>query len=78
MNMHRMQGFVYFDYIPEFSEGREQLSKWMGEDKIKPFTTLVKGGIVKGEEAWAKVFNGDNYGECSLKQSLALKDVVAD
>lgn len=61
--MRRMEGFIVLDYIREWPAASQQLALWISEGKLKPKTTIVKGGLKKAEEALIGLFEGMNYGE---------------
>lgn len=59
----RMQGFIVLDYAAQFSEARKELAQWISEGKIKRKETIVKGGLVKAEQALVDLFKGANTGK---------------
>ena len=59
-----MEGFIVLDYMREWPAASQQLGKWISEGKIKPKTTIIKGGLKKAEEALIGLYDGVNYGEC--------------
>lgn len=65
----RMQGFIVTDYTAQFPQAKKQLAEWLSEGKLKRRETIVKGGLVKAEEALVGLFNGANTG-LSLTVSL--------
>jgi hypothetical protein len=66
----RMQGFVVFDFEDKYAEARKQLAQWLSEGKLKRKETIVKGGLVKAEEALVGLFEGKNIGKCYLPLQL--------
>jgi hypothetical protein len=60
----RMQGFIVFDYENKYPEAKKQLAQWLSEGKLKRQETIVKGGILKAEEALVGLFDGKNI--CKL------------
>jgi NADPH-dependent curcumin reductase CurA len=62
----RMQGFVVFDFADKYTEARKQLAQWLSEGKLKRKETIVKGGILKAEEALVGLFEGKNTGKWLL------------
>jgi NADPH-dependent curcumin reductase CurA len=58
----RMQGFVVFDFEDKYPEARKQLAQWLSEGKLKRKETIVKGGLVKAEDALVGLFEGKNMG----------------
>lgn len=61
----RMQGFIVFDYEKQYSEARKQLAQWLSEGKLKRKETIVKGGLLKAEQALVDLYNGVNTGKFS-------------
>jgi NADPH-dependent curcumin reductase CurA len=61
----RMQGFIVFDYEKRYDEARRELTRWLGEGKIKRQETVVKGGIGRMSEALGMLYEGGNTGELS-------------
>jgi hypothetical protein len=59
----RMQGFVVFDFEKKYPEAKKQLAQWLSEGKLKRQETIVKGGVMKAEEALVGLFEGKNIGE---------------
>ncbi|OTA86902.1 hypothetical protein M434DRAFT_24086 [Hypoxylon sp. CO27-5] len=39
----RMEGFILWDYTPEFPKAKQQLGQWIAKDKLKSLETVVKG-----------------------------------
>lgn len=62
----RMQGFIVFDYAKQYPEARKQLAQWLAEGKLKRKETIVKGGLVKAEEALVGLYQGKNTGEYDI------------
>lgn len=58
-----MQGFIVFDYEKEYPRALRDLAQWLSEGKIKRKETVVKGGLVKAEEALRDLYNGVNTGK---------------
>ncbi|KAI4172527.1 MAG: hypothetical protein LQ346_008591 [Caloplaca aetnensis] len=58
----RMEGFIAFDYANEFPEARQQLAQWLAEGKLQRKETIIKGGLVKAEQALVDLYNGVNTG----------------
>lgn len=59
----RMEGFIVFDYAKQYPEARRQLAQWLAEGKLQRKETIVKGGLVKAEQALVDLYNGINTGE---------------
>lgn len=58
-----MEGFVVFDYAPEFPSARAELSQWLSEGKIQRKETIIKGGLREAEQALCDLYKGVNTGE---------------
>ncbi|KAF2133052.1 NADP-dependent leukotriene B4 12-hydroxydehydrogenase [Dothidotthia symphoricarpi CBS 119687] len=63
----RMQGFVVFDYADQYAAARKELAQWLSEGKLKRKETIVKGGIMKAEEALFGLFEGKNTGKTMVE-----------
>ncbi|KAL5113766.1 hypothetical protein ACEQ8H_008340 [Pleosporales sp. CAS-2024a] len=63
----RMQGFIVFDYEHKYAEAKKQLAQWLSEGKLKRQETIVKGGILKAEEALVGLFEGKNIGKTMVE-----------
>lgn len=61
-----MQGFIVFDYEKEYPRALRDLAQWLSDGKIKRKETIVKGGLVKAEEALRDLYNGVNTGKREL------------
>ena len=59
----RMEGFIVMDYAKQFPEARKELAKWLEDGKIQRKETIVKGGLVKAEEALVGLYKGINTGK---------------
>ncbi|KAF2009797.1 NADP-dependent leukotriene B4 12-hydroxydehydrogenase [Aaosphaeria arxii CBS 175.79] len=59
----RMQGFIVMDYAKQYPEAKKQLAQWLTEGKLKRKETIVKGGLVKAEQALVDLYNGVNTGK---------------
>ncbi|KAK5296963.1 hypothetical protein LTR99_008605 [Exophiala xenobiotica] len=62
-----MQGFIVFDYEKEYPRALRDLAQWLSEGKIKRKETIVKGGLVKAEEALRDLYNGVNTGKLMVE-----------
>lgn len=58
-----MEGFIVFDYVPEYPAARKQLAQWLAEGKLKRQETIIKGGLKVAEQAFDNLFKGGNIGE---------------
>ncbi|KAL8824956.1 MAG: hypothetical protein Q9191_004704 [Dirinaria sp. TL-2023a] len=65
----RMQGFIVFDYVKQYSQARKELSQWLSEGKIQRKETIVKGGLAKAEKALVDLYNGINTGKLLVEVS---------
>lgn len=63
----RMQGFIVFDYEHKYAEARKEMAQWLAEGKLKRKETVVKGGILKAEEALLGLFEGKNTGKTMVE-----------
>ncbi|KAH7123943.1 NADP-dependent leukotriene B4 12-hydroxydehydrogenase [Dendryphion nanum] len=63
----RLEGFIVLDYAEQFSEARKELAQWISEGKIKRKETIVKGGLVKAEQALVGLFKGTNTGKLMVE-----------
>ncbi|KAH6070166.1 hypothetical protein HBI67_050580 [Parastagonospora nodorum] len=63
----RMQGFVVFDFEKKYPEAKKQLAQWLSEGKLKRQETIVKGGVMKAEEALVGLFEGKNIGKTMVE-----------
>jgi NADPH-dependent curcumin reductase CurA len=64
----RMQGFVVFDFADKYAEARKELAQWLSEGKLKRKETIVKGGLLKAEEALVGLFEGKNTGQSDMQR----------
>jgi len=62
----KMQGFIVYDYQDEFPAAREQISKWLKEEKLINRETVISGfdQIIK---AFLYIFQGKNTGKMIVK-----------
>ncbi|OIW26617.1 NADP-dependent leukotriene B4 12-hydroxydehydrogenase [Coniochaeta ligniaria NRRL 30616] len=59
----RLQGFIVFDFIERYDEGRKQLAQWLSEGKLQRKETIIKGGLKAAEEGLLQLFKGQNTGK---------------
>ncbi|EKD14949.1 uncharacterized protein L3040_003855 [Drepanopeziza brunnea f. sp. 'multigermtubi'] len=59
----KMQGFIVFDYIPQYPAARAELAKWLSEGKLQRKETIIKGGLKAAEKALVDLYNGVNTGK---------------
>lgn len=59
----KMQGFIVFDFMKEYSQAKADLTKWAGEGKLKVERTVIKGGLDVIEKAFLDLFKGVNTGK---------------
>lgn len=65
-NSARMQGFIVSDFAADFAEGREQLTQWFSEGKLKYAENIVEG-FENTPDAFLGLFEGDNTGKQLVK-----------
>ncbi|KAK8140175.1 NADPH-dependent quinone reductase tdiC [Apiospora sp. TS-2023a] len=58
-----MEGFIVFDFIADYAEGRKELSQWLADGSLKRKATIVKGGLQEAERAFSHLFEGKNTGK---------------
>ncbi|KAK7923458.1 zinc-binding dehydrogenase [Apiospora marii] len=58
-----MEGFIVFDFIADYAEGRRELSQWLADGSLKRKATIVKGGLQEAERAFSHLFEGKNTGK---------------
>jgi NADPH-dependent curcumin reductase CurA len=68
MKRARIEGFIIIDYFPRLREFVADMSKWVGEGKIKYDTTVVKG-IENALSALNMLFTGANTGKLLVQVS---------
>jgi len=61
-----MQGFIVGDFKQSFSEGIQQLSQWVKEEKIKYKETIIEG-FDQLPDALLGLFSGKNIGKMIVK-----------
>jgi len=61
-----MQGFIVGDFKENFSEGMQQLSQWVKEDKLTYKETIIEG-FDKLPDALLGLFSGKNTGKMIVK-----------
>jgi len=59
----RMEGFIVFDFLPRFGEGRAQLAQWLQEGKIQRKETIIPGGLEAAEKGLIDLYAGINTGK---------------
>jgi NADPH-dependent curcumin reductase CurA len=62
----KMQGFIVNNYEKDFSEGIQQLSRWLREGKLLHEETIMEG-FDKTPQAFIDLFNGKNKGKMVVK-----------
>ncbi|KAK7941329.1 nadp-dependent leukotriene b4 12-hydroxydehydrogenase [Apiospora aurea] len=58
-----MEGFIVFDFLADYAEGRRELSQWLADGSLKRKATIVKGGLQQAEQAFSHLFEGKNTGK---------------
>lgn len=66
----RMEGFVVFDFKPEFDKAKEQLAEWYNSGKIKYRENLIEG-FENIPAAFIGLFSGENIGKQMIKVAEA-------
>jgi NADPH:quinone reductase len=61
-----MKGFIIGDYQGRFAEGREKLTEWVKEGRLK-FTETMVNGFDQLPAAFLALFSGDNTGKMIVK-----------
>ncbi|NOY38574.1 MAG: hypothetical protein GXO83_13490 [Chlorobi bacterium] len=66
--IHRalMKGFIVYDYQQRFDEAREQLRKWVSQDKLVPVMEIQEG-FESLPKALISLFSGKNTGKLVVK-----------
>lgn len=65
----RVEGFLISGYAERFSEGREQLAKWLIEGKLR-YREDVAQRIEAAPQAFSGRLQGDNQGKQSVQLSM--------
>ena len=65
-NSAKMQGFIVSDFSADFAQGREQLTQWFSEGKLKYAENIVEG-FENTPDAFLGLFEGDNTGKQLVK-----------
>jgi NADPH-dependent curcumin reductase CurA len=58
----RMEGFLFFDYLPRFDEASSALAAWLRAGKIRDRVDIVDG-FENAPAALIRLFNGENRGK---------------
>ena len=62
----KMEGLIFWHYIPRWSEGINDIVKWIDEGKLKVKET-IKEGFDNAPEAFIGLFSGVNNGKMIVK-----------
>lgn len=62
----RMQGFIVSDFSAHFEDGREQLTQWLEQGKLKYAENIVEG-FENTPQAFLGLFKGENTGKQLVK-----------
>ena len=62
----KMEGLIFWHYIPRWSEGINDIVKWIDEGKLKVNET-IKEGFDNAPEAFIGLFSGVNNGKMIVK-----------
>ncbi len=65
-NSARMEGFIVRGFAADFAEGREQLTQWFSEGKLKYAENIVEG-FENTPQAFLGLFEGNNTGKQLVK-----------
>jgi NADPH-dependent curcumin reductase len=66
----RMQGFIIFDYAPQFSGALIELAQWVRESKLQ-YREDILDGIEHAPDAIAGLYRGDNLGKRLIRIAAA-------
>jgi len=58
----KVQGFLVLDYAERFSEGRQELSQWLTQGKLK-YREDIARGIENAPQAFIGMLRGKNLGK---------------
>lgn len=64
----KMEGFVVFQYAARHDEGRQRISQWISEGKMKYKEDIIEG-IENAPTAFIGMLRGDNFGKMLIKVS---------
>ena len=67
VNSARMEGFIVSNFAARFAQGREQLTQWFGEGKLKYAENIVEG-FENTPAAFLGLFEGENTGKQLVNQ----------
>jgi NADPH-dependent curcumin reductase len=67
VNRARMEGFVVFDFAHRYAEATAELSRWLGEGKLRSREDVVRGSVADFPEVLLRLFRGDNTGKLVLQ-----------
>jgi hypothetical protein len=62
-----MAGFLVFDYADRYPEAAAEMSKWLGEGRLKSIEDTVRGDVGSFPEMLARLFAGRNTGKLVLE-----------
>ena len=65
-NSAKMQGFIVSDFSADFAQGREQLTQWFSEGKLKYAENIIEG-FENTPGAFLGLFEGENTGKQLVK-----------
>jgi NADPH-dependent curcumin reductase len=66
VNRGRMEGFIVFDFEPEYPRGIRDMGRWLAEGKITSREHIVKG-IETFPETLPMLFDGRNQGKLMIE-----------
>jgi NADPH-dependent curcumin reductase len=70
VNHARMEGFVVFDYVAQYSAGLREMAGWIAAGKLKSREDVVKG-LGTFPETLLKLYKGENFGKLILQVAEA-------
>jgi NADPH-dependent curcumin reductase len=68
VNRARMEGFLVFDYLHRYAEGRARIGAWIKQGRIKHREDIVDG-LENAPDALARVLDGRNFGKQLVRVS---------
>ena len=66
VNRARMEGFLVFDYIEQYSGAVKEMGQWLADGKLKSKEHIVEG-IETFPETLLMLFSGANFGKLMIK-----------
>jgi len=66
VNHALMEGFVVFDYLPRYPEGRQALAEWASSGRLRAREHIVDG-LETFPETLQMLFRGENFGKLVIR-----------